>query len=225
MNLYNSITTRKTVTNETSPVRNATKMPRGGVVGSDANAKTNSLIVIGIASPQRLRVTVIIHWCMNQSMFAEDRVLAQSRSEVARLRHWLPHCTGSERHALGGIVAVNIRHITGSSKVLLQCFDLLNHGVVCGSQMDSSCVGLIHNRDMHCCATVFKGKWRGKQRTHIRDIVGKIDYHSCGLDERQSDDGINCDVGTSGNKNTGVLTITSLVRKAELESNSKLGRH
>ena len=32
----------------TSPGRNATKMPRVGVVGSDAHAKTNSLIVVHI---------------------------------------------------------------------------------------------------------------------------------------------------------------------------------
>ncbi len=54
----------------TSPVRNATKMPRGGAVCSDANAKMNSQIVIRIVSPQRTGVTVIVHWCMNQSVLA-----------------------------------------------------------------------------------------------------------------------------------------------------------
>ncbi len=101
-------------------------------------------------------------------MLAKDQVLVQSRSEDPCRRHWFPHCTGSERHTLVGIVLGNIRPITGSSKVLLQCLNRPNQVAMCVAQMNSSCADLVHNRDMHRCATVFEGKWRGQKRTHIR---------------------------------------------------------
>ena len=44
-------------------------------------------------------------------------------------------------------------------------------------------IALIHNWDMHRCATVFEGEGRGIESTQLDNIVSKIDDCTGGLDE------------------------------------------
>ena len=58
-------------------------------------AETNSLIIKHL--PQMMRVTVVIHWFVKQSMFAKGGILANGRNGTASLEgHWLTHCSGTK---------------------------------------------------------------------------------------------------------------------------------
>ena len=81
---------------------------------------------------------------------------------------------------------------------------------------------LIQLRNVTSRAAKFDWEWRTVQCSELSDLVSRVDDHLGTLDEGKAEDGIHCDMGSSGDEERTLVTVRCLVRQMEEEGDVEL---
>jgi hypothetical protein len=146
-------------------------------------------------------VMVEHHISIHQTMLARMAIRMRSNDCFDSVRF--------ERDVLGRSMGGNGQSVDGFSKMAFQIFNEFDHWLVIRNA--DSDFGLVHNRDMHCCATVLDGeRWRIKS-LEFSGVIRHVQNHTRSLNEWQAYNQINHNMGPRGNENASWLAGTHWV--------------
>ncbi len=149
------------------PQRNMTRRSHARQIVSAR--KTNSLI----RTRPHMLVMVECHISIHQTMLARMAIRMCSNNCVDSTR--------SKREVLGRSMGGNGRKVDGFSKMAFQIFNEFDHWlVICNADFD---FGLIHDRDIGHCVTVFNGERWHVQSLKFSDVIRHVQNHTCSLNE------------------------------------------
>ena len=77
---------------------------------------------------------------------------------------------------------------------------------------------LIQLRNMTSRAAKIDGEWGTFQCAELSDLVSRVDNHLGTLDEGKAEDGVHCDMRSSGDEERTLVAVPCLVRQMEEES-------
>jgi hypothetical protein len=109
---------------------------------------------------------------------------------------------------------------------LLKIIELANGILASGA--DVGCVDLRHrctHRNVIGGATIFHRKGRGIENLAVEDVVGKINHTFHFLEERKTEDDVDCNILSGCNTEGALFAVRRLVRKKELECSIEIRRN